>query len=383
MHVCVVVYIYHQYSYSTYLLLDLVFFFSLPRSTLNMADPADEAGGEVVYSSDGMTPVAATKPPPVQQSLPSEETVLDSDDFAPETAFEVFQGKVYSTSTATKKMSKENESPLDRLARLSTEVADIESLLKSTASTSGKEFDKQLVDLATDLKTRLDTVSSHKMEHDDLTRLMRQQLQSLKDQPSSASTTNALASAVTTGVVYELYGRASNPTSTMESRIIKLERLLGSSQNQVTHNSLVSRLEELESLVQTVDQQVLDQTATKAKVIRADLEAASKARNKLTATYKKEDSKMIQQLHQQMVEMEGLSRYLPSLVERLQQLSGLHVQASTFSSRLQQVEKSANQLGATVTGLESTLDQVQSNMVENVQTMENNMKDLDERLKKL
>jgi hypothetical protein len=351
-----------------------------------MADPADEAGGEVFYSSDGMTPVAATKPPPVQQSLPSEETVLDSDDFSPETAFEVFSGKVYSTNTksTTRKMSNVDESPMDRLARLSTEVADLESLLKSTTSTSGKEFDNQLVTLATDLKTRLDVVSLNRMEHDDLTRLMRQQLQSLKEQPSSAITTSAPSSTeVSTGVVYELYGRASNPTSTMESRIIKLERLLGSSQNTVTHNSLVSRLEELESLVQTVDQQVLDQTATKAKVIRADLEAASKARNKLTATYKKEDSKMIQQLHQQMVEMEGLSRYLPSLVERLQQLSGLHVQASTFSSRLQQVEKSTNQLGATVSGLESTLDQVQSNMVENVETMQNNMNELDERLKKM
>ena len=158
---------------------------------------------------------------------------------------------------------------------------------------------------------------------------------------------------------------------------------MGSTQNKVTHNSLVNRLEALESLVKTVDSSVLDQTTTKAKVIRADLEAASKARTKLTATYKKEDSKMIQQLHQQMVELEGLSGYLPSLVERLQQLSGLHVQASTFSTRLVELEKSSNQLGATVSSLESTFDQLQTNMVENVQTMEKNLKALDSRLKKL
>lgn len=348
-----------------------------------MADPADEAGGEIVYSSDGLSPVAATKPPEVnQQNIPSEEAVLDSDDLSPETAFEVFQGKVYSTATSgnTRKKAKEDESPVEKLARLSTEVAELETMLKSTASTSGKEFDEQLVGLATDLKSRLDSASSQKMDHDDLTRLMQQQLQSLRDQPAGTSKPPEASS---TGVVYELYGTATNPTSTMESRIIKLERLLGSSQNQVTHNSLVSRLEELESLVQTVNPSVLEQTATKAKVIRADLEAASKARNKLTATYKKEDSKMIQQLHQQMVELEGLSGYLPSLVDRLQQLSGLHVQASTFSSRLQEVEKSANQLGYTVTGIESALNQVQTSMVDNVQTMESNMTELDERLKKL
>jgi hypothetical protein len=89
----------------------------------------------------------------------------------------------------------------------------------------------------------------------------------------------------------------------------------------------------------------MEQTAKKAKVIRADLEAASKAGNKLTATYKKEDSKMILQLHQQMTELEGLSGYLPSLANRLQQLVGLHVQASTFLTRLETLECSANQLG--------------------------------------
>mmetsp|Transcript_37451 Transcript_37451/g.90857 ORF Transcript_37451/g.90857 Transcript_37451/m.90857 type:complete len:353 (+) Transcript_37451:98-1156(+) len=352
-----------------------------------MSDPADEAGGEVIFSSDGLSPVAVTKPPAVSQATTTDgETILDSDELAPETAFEVFQGKVYSAQGVNKFVPKSNEdeTPLEKLARLSTEVAELETQLKSTASTSGKDFDEQLVGLASDLNTRLQTASSNKMEHDDLTRLMKQQLDSIKQQEGSAPAAAAAASTTgKTGVVYELYGTASNPTSTMETRIVKLERLLGSSQNQVTHNSLVSRLEELESLVQTVDPTILESTATKAKVIRADLEAASKAKNKLTATYKKEDSKMIQQLHQQMVELEGLSGYLPSLVERLQQLSGLHVQASFFSSRLGEVEKSAHQIGSTLTVLEESLDKVQTNMVDNVQSMETNMKSLDERLNKL
>lgn len=351
-----------------------------------MADPADEAGGEEIFSSDGLSPVAVTKAPTISQAATDGETILDSDDFAPETAFEVFQGKVYSTQGVNRfaPKPKEDETPLEKLARLSTEVAELEAQLKTTASTSGKDFDEQLVALASDLSTRLNTASSNRMEHDDLTRLMRQQLDSIKNKdgapPSAAA---AAANAGKTGVVFELYGSASNPTTTMESRLVQLERLLGSSQNTVTHNSLVSRLEELESLVQTVDPTILEATATKAKVIRADLEAASKAKNKLTATYKKEDSKMIQQLHQQMVELEGLSGYLPSLVERLQQLSGLHVQASSFSSRLGQVEKSANQIGSTLSVLEESLDKVQTNMVENVQSMERNMKALDERLNKL
>ncbi|CAJ1957140.1 unnamed protein product [Cylindrotheca closterium] len=358
-----------------------------------MSDPADEAGGEVIFSDDGLSPVAATKAPTLSQASTKDgETILDSDDFSPETAFEVFQGKVYSTQQQQQqhgfinRFAPKDETPLEKLARLSSEVAELEAQFKTTASTSGKDFDEQLIGLASDLSTRLQTASSNRMEQDDLTRLMKQQLDSMKRKDDSSTPSAAAAAAANagkTGVVYELYGSAGNATTSMESRIIKLERLLGSSQNTVTHNSLVSRLEELESLVQTVDPTILESTATKAKVIRADLEAASKAKNKLTATYKKEDSKMIQQLHQQMVELEGLSGYLPSLVERLQQLSGLHVQASSFTSRLGQVEKSANQIGSTLSVIEETLDKVQTNMVENVQSMETNMKSLDERLNQL
>jgi hypothetical protein len=54
---------------------------------------------------------------------------------------------------------------------------------------------------------------------------------------------------------------------------------------------------------------------------------------------------MIQQLHQQMTELEGLSGYLPSLANLLQQLVGLHVQALSCSTRLETLECSVNQLG--------------------------------------
>jgi chromosome segregation ATPase len=139
----------------------------------------------------------------------------------------------------------------------------------------------------------------------------------------------------------------------------------------------------MESLVKTVDAATLEQTATKAKVIRADLEAASKARNKLAATYKKEDSKMIQELHTQLMELEGMSQYLPALVERLQQLASLHVQAGTFSSRLEALETSANQLSSSVSSVEGTMEQLASNLTQNLKTMESNLQALDERLKKL
>mmetsp|Transcript_14960 Transcript_14960/g.31024 ORF Transcript_14960/g.31024 Transcript_14960/m.31024 type:complete len:354 (+) Transcript_14960:97-1158(+) len=344
----------------------------------------DPATGEVIYGDDGLAPVEITKPPVVVQQAAgdsSSEAVLSSEQMSPQAAFEIFQGKVYSTSTLAKQES-EKSSPLERLARLQQEVAQLESELQTTAADSGRAFDEQVVQMATDLKNRLVTASSAQVtEQDELTRMIRQQLETVQSKGAESA---KAADAGETGLVYELYGNATNPTTTLEERLLNLERLLGNASSStvsaVSYKSLLHRLEDMEALVATVDSATLEKTSTKAKVIRADLEAASKARNKLTATYKKEDSKMIQQLYQQMIDLEGLGGYLPSLVERLQQLSTLHQQASTFGTRLSELERGATQVEATVNQMEDGMGTLQTTIAENITAMESNMKKLDEKL---
>lgn len=374
---------------------------STPKMTV---DPADEAGGEVIFSSDGLAPVQVAKPPSITQSTTTvaneDELVLDSEAMSPQLAFEVFKGKVYSVSTgkgsaATFAAGGGTESPLEKLARLQSEVTALEQELHTTAADSGRAFDEQVVQIASDLKTRLAAASSQKVaEQDELTKMIRQQLQSLQTTSADGQTSESKVpgDVPSSGVVYELYGNTGeNPTTSLEGRLLKLERLLGSPQSEMLLSSkgasggqtksLLNRLEDMETLVATVDATTLEQTATKAKVIRADLEAASKARNKLTATYKKEDSKMIQQLYQQMVDLEGLSGYLPSLVDRLNQLSGLHQQSATFGTRLEELERGATQVEASVGQLETGITKLQETMVQNISTMEANLQKLDEKLK--
>ena len=396
---------------------------SLDRNQTMAETTEDPSGGEVIYGDEGLAPVAVSKPPLVQQAAgdSSSEAVLTSEQMSPQAAFEIFQGKVYSASIPSsspafisssdgnkvrhvEKDEKSSLSPLERLARLQQEVAELESELQTTAADSGRAFDEQIVQLATDLKNRLVTASSaHVTEQDELTRMIRQQLEEVQKGTSGGSQGESSSKSTgmpETGLVYELYGNATNPTTTLEERLLNLERLLGnpqqqqhssstsSSSSQMTtsslsashYKSLLHRLEDMEALVATVDSATLEKTSTKAKVIRADLEAASKARNKLTATYKKEDSKMIQQLYQQMIDLEGLGSYLPNLVERLQQLNSLHQQASTFGTRLQELERGAVQVEASVGQLEDGMTTLQGTIVENIATMEKNMKKLDEKL---
>lgn len=386
-----------------------------------------ETSGEIIYSDVGLAPVGLpTKPPLVVQQQQqqaagdsSTEAVLSCDQMSPQAAFEIFQGKVYSASipsssssnafvgrnsNAVQHVARDSERlslpPLERLARLQQEVEALEAELSTTAADSGRAFDEQVVTLATDLKNRLVTASSaHVTEQDDLTRMIQQQLQGMRATATNDGDTDGAQSGSSlpqTGLVYELYGNATNPTTTLEERLLNLEGVLGNPQQQHqassphagtsssissnNYKSLLHRLEDMEQLVATVDSATLEKTATKAKVIRADLEAASKARNKLTATYKKEDSKMIQQLYQQMIDLEGLGNYLPDLVERLRQLSTLHQQASTFGTRLQELEREATQVGATVGQLEGGMATLETTFAQNIMAMESNMKKLDEKL---
>jgi hypothetical protein len=393
----------------------------MPDASSTEEAPIATGGGEVIYADGGLAPVAVTKPPLVVQQQQaagdsSSEAVLSSEQMSPQAAFEIFQGKVYNASTIGGNKGQHQQQqqyetsslpPLERLARLQQEVAELETELQTTAANSGREFDEQVVQLATDLKNRLVTASSsHVTEQDELTRMIRQQLQDVQTNNKGSGSDGASSSTDVpqTGMVYELYGNATNPTTTLEERLLDLERLLGnpqqhsasspstssqmgasssSSVSTAHYKSLLHRLEDMESLVATVDSATLEKTSTKAKVIRADLEAASKARNKLTATYKKEDSKMIQQLYQQMIDLEGLGSYLPNLVERLQQLSSLHQQASTFGTRLQELERGATQVEASVGQLEGGMATLQTTIAQNMSAMESNMKKLDEKLSAL
>ena len=350
---------------------------------------ADEAAGEVIYSSDGLPPFTVPK---ARNSVAEKAddggmTILDTEGGNATQSFEVFSGKVYSVkssvgssgATATK-----SETPAERLARLQQEVAELEQDLSSGATT---EESPAVLELLTDLKNRLQVqagVASSAKNQAEMTLSIQQHLQEWEAKKGNAAA--PAAGKDEAGIVYELYGGVGVPSASaapsLEERLLQVESLVGSSTGK---ESLLKRLEAMESFMKNLDAKGLEQASAKAKVIRSDLEAASKARNKLAsaATFRKEDAKTISSLYDQMTSLEGLSDHLPALVARLQQLATLHAQSSTFSVRLTQSEKEVVQLQALVKELEETITKVETGMVENVKVIEKNMQQLDERMKKL
>lgn len=202
-------------------------------TTSQTTDAADEAGGETVFSSDGMAPLPTPKVPAV---VVSADNVYDSLQWLDTDAPLIVPpgGGVMAV-----------ESPQQRLERLQREVQEL--VVDRTNS-------DQVSKLAKQLETRLFTTSSWNSAQQDLLRTLQQRIDNNKNEDA--------------GVVYELYGGTVNaPSSSVEERLLTMERLVGASSSAAS-KSVLQRLEQVEQMVQRVDEKTLEEAATRAKIIR-------------------------------------------------------------------------------------------------------------------
>ena len=114
----------------------------------------------------------------------------------------------------------------------------------------------------------------------------------------------------------------------------------------------------------------------------ADLEAAAKARNKISIS-KSGDAKTISRLHDTLLDLDGFlsSNTLSVIVERLQTCATLHSKAVEFQNGLDGVEQNVSDTEGIIRNLEENLDRMEKGMVKNMEIIQKNMDDLDGRLK--
>eukprot|EP00978_Attheya_sp_CCMP212_P018376 scaffold50201_cov50-Attheya_sp.AAC.6 len=223
-------------------------------------DAADEAGGEAIFSSDGLPPLA---PPlaPVSSSASTEA-------ISPLEAFEVFSGRLFPPSSAVQQKL-DDEPPLVRLARLQTELKELEKDMQS-APPSEHFAVEDVTQVMQGLSSRLDSLSANaastlfKGRQSDLTTLV--QSSQLKSNGSAAA---AGTSSNNEGVVYELYGGPASAASavdvSLQERLQAMEALVGS---DASGKSILQRLEQAELMASKADPRSLEAAANRAKVIR-------------------------------------------------------------------------------------------------------------------
>jgi hypothetical protein len=183
------------------------------------------------------------------------------------------------------------------------------------------------------------------------------------------------------------------PRSDVEALLVRLERAVGCMNDEdPAGRGLVERIRALEESLGVLSESKLEATRAKVKVIRQDLEAASKAKNKLLgggtggagADRAGADPKVIGELYDALQQVSPMQSLLPVLAQRLEALQGQHQQMATWSSRLAGLEAAAKLLEAALKSAESSASRLEENWRSSVAPrLEANLKALDERLQRL
>lgn len=346
---------------------------------------ADAAGGEAIYSSDGLAPLPI--PPPPSSSLPNKnrrninqgstaEENDDNDTLLLDTqsndvvrSFEVFSGKVFAPEAKRSSTPKFlNESRLERLARIQAELEEMEEDYCNDTNDSNLG-DEEIVGVVKDLSARL--------------KVLQNGIDVTKRQTDLTSMVNNLSLEATNEEEEQGHQTQKNQQRgdlAQEQRLLRIENILGSKFNtgNASGVSVLQRLKEAEEKLNSIDEKSLNQAASRAKVIRADLEAAAKARSKINNT-NVEDGAKIAKLHNQLVDMDGFlsSNILSTVVNRLSTCASLHTQSMEFGRDLKALEGMVKDIEGTLGSVEDSVSTMESSLIENMKVIQKNMERLD------
>ncbi len=454
---------------------------------MTMTDPpthsADEAGGEAIFTSDGLPALIVPLPPPPLNSDgrhhrrcrhhddgndidrggdgdddvddggdddDDDDALIIQEELDPRTAFQAFSrhpptnagwilNRPDSDSTANNVDGEAEQAGLiggggddnnyemhwvgdprrRRLQYLKAEIDKLETTLNNNSTDNNNADDdddkNNLKAMMIELNSRIDSLgmthasSSQKYQEylsriieklssdslgfggkDDLKMKLLHELHREQQQEQSSTVATMISSSST----------PSQREALLEDRLRRLEHVMGStstttstigSNNSNTHKSILERIEDAERLSAQMDMNHLEKLAAKAKVIRADFEAAARAKTKLgsaTATFSKSssvtnttaelDSQVISALHAQLIELDGISTSLPALTHRLLELSNLHTNAAEFSSRLSNAEMAIGRSERMLSSVEEALTKMELGWKENRDVLERNVKRLDD-----
>jgi exonuclease VII small subunit len=173
---------------------------------------------------------------------------------------------------------------------------------------------------------------------------------------------------------------SGNSLQQQEERLLRLEKMIGT---QIQTKSMMERLRIAEHKLSQIDEKTLAQAAARAKVIRADLEAAAKAKSKLNSSSSSSDSAKISKLYNQLVAFDGFlspdSQVLHAIVNRLEACADLHKNSMDFDRGLDSLETTVGDVKTLLSSLEESVSILEKGMKENMKIIQENMETLDKR----
>ena len=370
---------------------------------------ADAAGGEAVFSYDPLPPLSAPLPPPSKGGVDRGVDGGSADDAAAPTAALTSQP---SDAVAALQAFSEAEvgwmghpsgqrppprdgeltswdDPRRRLHHLRAEAEKLErELAEEEEAGRGDRLGGGGEDLraaSAELRSRLDALGAGdaaalsaqlRGRQDDLSTRISEDLARLRlEEQGGAAAADAEAAPPS----------SSSRDLEVQERLRRLEDAVGAAPDGGTP-SILERIERAERLARETDPRELDRLASKAKVIRSDLEAAARARAKLSArpggggkgAAGSDDARAVAELHGLLTDLDGVSSHLPAIARRLSDLAVLHGSAADFSSRLSAAESALSASEAVLSSVEAAVTSMEANWKENLSVIEKNVERLDQ-----
>eukprot|EP00624_Nannochloropsis_granulata_P002636 evm.model.NODE_2328_length_25329_cov_24.016424.2 len=230
------------------------------------------------------------------------------------------------------------------------------------------------------------------------------------------------------GVVYELYyDGANNRTSIsgssssgrrglhasstpqlqhLESRLAALEKLLllsytstGSNHSSSSSGEgvsglvvstrtlpLIEALAKVERQATLLDAGAIETLRQRLVLLKTEWDSFKKERLKLANTLDREAGshfRRVESVWELMGRLAPVAGDLPQLVSRLRVLQELHGESLTFARRMGELEEGQGVLRGLLAGTKKSVEEVKTSLRENVGEMERNVKEVDERLRRL
>ncbi|KAK0417391.1 hypothetical protein QR680_012981 [Steinernema hermaphroditum] len=220
---------------------------------------------------------------------------------------------------------REHETVDQKFSRLYCEVGELAEMVKMEASAGNSGV--QEIDVKA-LSELLDMVQKEKLHGIIPSESALEKLRSVKEQKKEA------AENVVSNVDF----------SNLDARLKRIEKFVSGNQptaERVTSTPLAETVEELRLRIETVNPSVLDGLETKLNTVLSKYQAAEEKRQERVNEVVEEK---INHLSEMMTKWDGVCMSLPGTVKRLHALTNLHEQARDFSTNLQLLISTKNEL---------------------------------------
>lgn len=275
----------------------------------------------------------------------------------------------------------ETETPTQKLQRLKIEVSELANHFKSDETSPSSTSD--LISQVQILESRLSSIGDGKQLQGSFGNVM-----SSIDKASEAKPAATPVKAHD-GIGDQTLDKIGVKASEMEARITKLEKALGMDTealavltSQTKGKNLQEVTEGLAAKVSLLDPEKLPQIDSRLQAVLNKLNNINKAKKQDGAEQAATDKKVIE-IFELMQKWDSVCASVPSIIYRLESLKELHQQAADFSSTVQHLEKTQDQISGKLSDTSDLAKQVDATLKQNALTIQKNLQSLEKRVQGL